>query len=246
MPVPPVRRRRWLSSWLRRHLPPRLCRPTHAGEGRSVKRRDDPQPLPPPAPPAPPAPPTPPAAAPTRQPSRPQLTRPSGVWGWALPHHKTANGPSKYSHGLFVPSALISPNVSTTAPSRNSSIASSPFTFTAHEVADGAKPKNSSNLSASELTYTKAPALSEPVPKLNSTPAVPPPLLALPRPYRLRSGMAHVADSSTPLGVPPGSGPSNTPVSSRHVEGGSGRESGGEGDSGGGSGDGDNGLRGCS
>ena len=34
------------------------------GEGRSVKRRDDPQPLPPPAPPAPP---TPPAAAPTRQ-----------------------------------------------------------------------------------------------------------------------------------------------------------------------------------
>eukprot|EP00964_Phaeocystis_antarctica_P113287 scaffold77337_cov36-Phaeocystis_antarctica.AAC.2 len=72
------------------------------------------------------------------------------------------------------------------------------------EIPVGAKPKNSSNLSASELTYMKAPALREPARRLYSTPALPPPLLALPRPYRLRSGMAQVADSSTPLGSPPG------------------------------------------
>ena len=91
--------------------------------------------------------------------------------------------PSLYSHPSPVPSVLTSPNVSITTPSRKSSIASSPLMFIAFiEIPVGAKPKNSSNLSASELTYMKAPALREPAPRTSSTPALPPPLLALPRP----------------------------------------------------------------
>ena len=70
----------------------------------------------------------------------------------------------------------------TTTPSKNSSIASSPFTFATLEVAEGVKPKNSSNLSTSVLMYTKLSAGSEPPSKVYSTPSVPPPLLALPRP----------------------------------------------------------------
>ena len=60
--------------------------------------------------------------------------------------------PSLYSHPLPVPSTLTSPNVSITASSRKSSIASFPLMCTAFERTDGVKPKNSVNFVASLLT----------------------------------------------------------------------------------------------
>ena len=58
-----------------------------------------------------------------------------------------------YSHFSPVPSVLTSPNVSIMTPSRKRHIASSPLMLIAFEaVAVGAKPKNTSNCSASLLT----------------------------------------------------------------------------------------------
>ena len=47
---------------------------------------------------------------------------------------------------------------------------------------------------------------------MNSCPSVPPPLLAEPRPYSLKSPMSDTAYNSTAFGTPPESGPSMTPV----------------------------------
>ena len=73
---------------------------------------------------------------------------------------------------------------------------------------------------------------------MNSWPSVPPPLFAEPRPYADRSRMLQVTNSSSPLGVPPDSGPSNTDVSTIQFGGGGGAGGGGEGEGGEGEGGG--------
>ena len=89
---------------------------------------------------------------------------------------------SRYSHGSPLPSTFMSPKRSSTVPLQNNSIASSPLIDIAPLTKSGAKPKNVVNPVVSEAIVKQSPAEAEMAGKVNSSPSVPPPLLADPIP----------------------------------------------------------------